>query len=306
MLTSTLALIGGLTVAAFGYRACKVVLHLTRSSQLSRYLHGEESWALFTGASDGIGYGYVEELASRGFDIILHGRNVDKLDGCIKQLQLKYPTRQFRKAVLDAAVATSAQVDQLVANLPENVTVLVNNVGTALVGPVSKYTEFQDRSTADIEKIINTNEVFPTLLTRALLPKFIANQPALIINIGSVLDTWPCVYLEEYCGGKAHNRAFSYALRKNMELNGWDIEVLYHRVMSAATTGSQSTVSFTNVSPRLMAAGALGRVCCSEGETLGPARHEIMIGLFQALVPGSSNMMGAMASGAVGDKIRTS
>jgi hypothetical protein len=39
----------------------------------------DKSWALVSGASDGIGLAYVKDLAARGFNIILLSRNADKL-----------------------------------------------------------------------------------------------------------------------------------------------------------------------------------------------------------------------------------
>jgi 17beta-estradiol 17-dehydrogenase / very-long-chain 3-oxoacyl-CoA reductase len=38
-----------------------------------------ELWAIVTGGSDGIDRGYVEELLSRNFNVIVHGRSKEKL-----------------------------------------------------------------------------------------------------------------------------------------------------------------------------------------------------------------------------------
>lgn len=43
----------------------------------------EASWALVTGGSDGIGYGFCRKLANEGFNILIVGRNEQKLkDKC--------------------------------------------------------------------------------------------------------------------------------------------------------------------------------------------------------------------------------
>ena len=44
-----------------------------------RYLYGKAPYAIVTGATDGIGKSTAKELYKRGFNIILHGRNPDKL-----------------------------------------------------------------------------------------------------------------------------------------------------------------------------------------------------------------------------------
>ena len=46
----------------------------------------EESWAVVTGATDGIGLGFCKVLAKMGFNIVLISRNVDKLSSAVKIL----------------------------------------------------------------------------------------------------------------------------------------------------------------------------------------------------------------------------
>jgi len=49
---------------------------LPRKNLKSRYSGG---WAVITGASDGIGKAFAFELAKEGFNIVLIGRNAEKL-----------------------------------------------------------------------------------------------------------------------------------------------------------------------------------------------------------------------------------
>ena len=49
--------------------------------------YGEGSWALITGASDGIGKAYAQELASRGFNIVLMARNQEKTDNVSNEIK---------------------------------------------------------------------------------------------------------------------------------------------------------------------------------------------------------------------------
>lgn len=94
-------------------------------------------WALVTGASDGIGVGFAEELASQGFNVILHGRNAEKLQTVSETLQAQFPGRKFKILVLDA-VQDAGNVDKIQAALAEfkdlNLKVLINNVG-GMVSP---------------------------------------------------------------------------------------------------------------------------------------------------------------------------
>jgi 17beta-estradiol 17-dehydrogenase / very-long-chain 3-oxoacyl-CoA reductase len=44
--------------------------------------YGDNSWVVITGATSGIGLCYAEELAKKGFNIILVSRTLSKLNEC--------------------------------------------------------------------------------------------------------------------------------------------------------------------------------------------------------------------------------
>jgi hypothetical protein len=80
------------------------------SNNSSRYKIGaspgpQQSWALVTGASDGIGKGFAQELCSRGFNVIIHGRNEKKLLGVKKELESQWKDVQIKVFVMDAGNA---------------------------------------------------------------------------------------------------------------------------------------------------------------------------------------------------------
>ena len=53
-----------------------------------RYCSGEkESWAIVTGATDGIGLGFCNVLASQGINIVLISRDQIKLNNTVEYLQ---------------------------------------------------------------------------------------------------------------------------------------------------------------------------------------------------------------------------
>ena len=54
-------------------------LYFLRPSSVKRYLHGRAPYAIVTGATDGIGRATAAELVTRGFNLILHGRNEEKM-----------------------------------------------------------------------------------------------------------------------------------------------------------------------------------------------------------------------------------
>lgn len=138
--TKPLAAVGSIWASYQLYRLANFTwYHFLRPSALNKYKEGVigSPWALVTGASDGIGVGFAEELAWQGFNVILHGRNAEKLQTVSETLQAQFPGRKFKILVLDA-VQDAGNVDKIQAALAEfkdlNLKVLINNVG-GMVSP---------------------------------------------------------------------------------------------------------------------------------------------------------------------------
>ena len=53
---------------------------------MSTERYGKDSWAVVTGGSDGIGLACCKHLASRGFNVVLIARNIDKMVKCAEQI----------------------------------------------------------------------------------------------------------------------------------------------------------------------------------------------------------------------------
>lgn len=114
-------------------------LHFVHSSKLHQYRR-PGAWALVTGASSGIGEAFARGLARNEFNVVLHGRNEEKLKILAAKLEGEFKTVSFKYVIADAA--TSHGMKQAIermanemAQLPGPLTVLVNNAG----GMVSEY-----------------------------------------------------------------------------------------------------------------------------------------------------------------------
>jgi len=186
-----------------------VHLHFLHSSALDRYRAREsESWALVTGASDGIGKGFAFELCQRGFNVVLHGRNETKLKSVREDLLRHGPDRGVRSLVIDAGRdAGNLEVLKAAATQLEDIslTILVNNVGGAgnakpLIAPYQHTYEDLNRAQIDL------NVRFQSELTRLLLPQLISNQPACVLNVGSASSDLSCCYLPVASGVKAYQK----------------------------------------------------------------------------------------------------
>lgn len=63
-----------------------IFMHLKPMKDLKK-TYGDNSWAVVTGGSDGIGFGFCEELAAQGFNICMISRSKSKIDLKIKELK---------------------------------------------------------------------------------------------------------------------------------------------------------------------------------------------------------------------------
>ena len=266
----TLLMLCVATVTYTILRFLRFVYLYTRPSSIKHYLYGDEPWALVTGASDGIGLGIAHELAVNGFNIVLHGRNPEKLQRAKSQLEGEHKHLQFKVAVLNASSATGQQIEALAASVQGlNITVLVNNVGGgAKIQPLEKTT------TEDLDSLINVNARFPAQLTRALLPKLARKDgPTLIMNIGSLADSG-VPYATVYGGSKAFNMAMSSSLAMEFKAEGKNTEVLAipaGRVTDVAHSKEPS--SFFTPTARVMGKCCVDRVGCGRKVVIGCVSH---------------------------------
>ena len=266
----TLAVLYVATVTYTTLRFLRFIYLYTRRSSIKRYLYGNESWALVTGASEGIGLGIAHELAVNGFNIILHGRNPEKLQRARSQLEGEHKDLQFRTAILDASSATGQQIEALAASVQFlNLTVLVNNVGGCpKIQPLEKHTA------EDLNSLVNVNARFPAQLTRALLP-ILARQdgPTLIMNIGSLADSG-APYATVYGGSKAFNMAMSSSLAMEIKAEGKDIEVLAIPIGRVTNVSHyKEPYSFFTPTARIIGKSCVDRVGCGRKVVVGYVGH---------------------------------
>ncbi len=235
-------------------------MNYLKSSNVTKYLcphDGQTSWAMVTGASDGIGVGFAEELAGHGFNLILHGRNADKLGKVRDGILNHHPKVEIRTVIADASKATPAMIEDIVQTVKMfPITVLINNVGGA--GPLdASFKTFATHTVPEIDALINLNIRFPVLLTHALFPVLRAHSPALLMNIGSQ-GAAGLPYLTVYGGTKGFIHGWTRGLQAELAGEGDDIEVIEIIIASVQTNQNQTDKPTLFVpSSRTMAKAAL-------------------------------------------------
>src|SRR4029079_4517503 len=138
-------------------------------------MHGRT--VLITGATDGLGRALAADLAGRGADVLVHGRDRARADAVAEQIGAA--------GVYLADLASLAEVRRLaeaVAADHDALHVLVSNagIGTTLPGGGARM-----ESADGYELRCAVNSLAGFLLTRLLEARLIAGAPARIVNVAS-------------------------------------------------------------------------------------------------------------------------
>ena len=162
---------------------------------------------MITGATSGIGEACARRFAKGGYDLILTGRNEERLMAVRKSaetegaevLSLLYDVRD-RGACIEAVSSLKGKWQQ--------VDVLVNNAGLAL-GLEKEYQGDMD----EWETMIDTNIKGLLTMTRLVVPGMVERNHGHVINIGSVAGDAAYANGNVYCATKAAVKAVTDGLR---------------------------------------------------------------------------------------------
>jgi 3-hydroxy acid dehydrogenase/malonic semialdehyde reductase len=189
--------------------------------------------ALITGASSGIGEACAHVFAREGFDLILTGRQSEKLENLATALNIQYNT-EIAVAVFD--VRDKAAVQHNLETLPaewKKVDVLINNAGLSIgLEPL------QVGNPDNWDVMIDTN-IKGLLYTSKIVSNWmIANGSGHIVNLGSIAGKEVYPNGNVYCATKHAVDALNKAMR--VDLLPYGIKV------SAINPGAVET-NFSNV-----------------------------------------------------------
>lgn len=160
-----------------------------------------------TGATSGIGEGCARKFAAMGSDLILNGRNTEKLEKLRKELTatgVKVLTLPFDVRNRQAA---SRAIGSLEGKWCE-IDVLVNNAGL-VIGMDKEH----EGSLDEWDVVIDTNIKGLLAMTRMIVPGMVERGRGHIINIGSIAGDAAYAGGSVYCATKAAVKALSDGLR---------------------------------------------------------------------------------------------
>lgn len=228
---------------------------------LNKYGAKDNTWAVVTGASDGLGKEYAFQLAKRGFNIVLVSRTQSKLELVATEVEAKY--KVSTKVVAFDASTDSPENYQLLAEslsgLP--ITVLINNVGQSHSIPVP----FLETTAEEMSQIITLNNIVTLKITQLIAPLIkstVADKKGLrglILTMGSFSGLVPTPYLAVYSGSKAFLQNWSSALAGELKSDGIDVELVISYLVASAMSKIKRT-SFTIPSPKAFVASVLNSI----------------------------------------------
>lgn len=160
-----------------------------------------------TGATSGIGEGCARKFATMGSDLILNGRNTEKLAELKAELTAKSVDVLTLPFDVRDREAMRAALDSLEGKW-KNIDVLVNNAG--LVIGLDK--EFEG-NLDEWDVVLDTNVRALLAMTRMVVPGMVERGRGHIINIGSIAGDAAYPGGSVYCATKAAVKALSDGLR---------------------------------------------------------------------------------------------
>ncbi|KAI1113863.1 hypothetical protein F5Y14DRAFT_416871 [Nemania sp. NC0429] len=218
---------------------------------------GKGTWAVVTGASDGLGKEFAAQLAAKGFNLLLVSRTHSKLETFQNELRAKYPSLQTDILAMDfAAIDNDADYARLAKRIDGlDVGILINNVGQSHSIPVP----FTLTAETEMENIININCRGTLKVTRIVAPGMQSRRRGLILTMGSFGGWMPTPLLATYSGSKAFLQFWSTALAAELKPDNVDVQL----VLSYLVTTAMSKVrrpSLLIPSPKPFVRAALGKV----------------------------------------------
>ncbi|WP_232493046.1 SDR family NAD(P)-dependent oxidoreductase [Novosphingobium kaempferiae] len=218
--------------------------------------------ALVTGASSGIGLAFAEELAARGFELVLTARRTDRLDALAERL---FSSHGVRTTVVGADLGDPGTPTRILEETDGiDIGLVVSNAGFNIKGA------FEALDAAAMARMLTVNCHAPMQLAHGLIPRLRARGKGGLLFTASVEGLIGCPYSAAYSATKALVVALGEALWGEMLGTGIDVLTLCPGATDTeATAGMEGLANLQ--SPAEVARLALDHI--SEGPTFVPHAH---------------------------------
>lgn len=173
--------------------------------------------ALVSGSTLGIGRAIAESLAREGAEVIVNGRNADRVAQAVEELSA-IGTASGLAADLSTAGGADALAKFATGNGP--VDILVNNAGMFTVN------EFFDITDADWQAMFDLNVMSAVRLSRALMPSMLERGWGRVLFIGSDQSSKPNPSMAHYAMTKTALVSIARSLSERTRETGVTVNTL--------------------------------------------------------------------------------
>ncbi|OYX85097.1 MAG: short-chain dehydrogenase [Flavobacteriales bacterium 32-34-25] len=161
-----------------------------------------------SGGSAGIGLAIAKKLSAAGNKIIINGRNEERLQKALKELD--------NAVAIQGDLSVEADRIRIAKQLKEDyfgVNIIINNAGAAFGYLLSETTNAHEKAAIEM----NTNYFSVIHFTELMLPHLIGKPAAAIINVSSIAVFGSHKFLPTYGATKAALHSYTVALRDTYE-----------------------------------------------------------------------------------------
>ncbi|CDW77317.1 short chain dehydrogenase reductase family protein [Stylonychia lemnae] len=214
--------IGFINLIKLGYGTLDLINRhfIRRPKDLMKTYGGNDTWAVVTGGSDGIGEQFCKDLSKKGFNICILGRNEQKMKEKLDQIKKQSGKEiKTRYVVADFAKLTRISDYENIASQLRDIDIgmLLLNAGWTQATP------FIDFTPENIEATVNINAVHPAYLSKVLVNQLNERkQRSAIIITSSGLGSIPASGFITYSASKAFagflGQGLNFELKKKMDV----------------------------------------------------------------------------------------
>lgn len=178
----------------------------------------ENSFAVVTGASSGIGLELAKQFGTHGFDLLIASGSDE-----IFEAQRELESLGINVEAMKVNLATYAGVENLfdrIQSLERDLDAVAINAGVGVGG------EFTETSLREEINLINLNIISAVHFTKRILPMMKLRDEGRILFTSSIASHLPRPYEAVYAASKAFLNSFAEALRTELKKTSISITVL--------------------------------------------------------------------------------
>ncbi len=180
---------------------------------------------LVTASSKGLGKAIAYQFILNDYDVILHGRDKEKVrktKELLENVSVEYRNRTIDISCVVGDLRSDDVIEELYKVSKDKISVLVNNAAIPCYG-----LSLDEMDKDQISNSLETNLVVPIKLTRKIYPLLKKQGYGSIININSIVGKEPKKFRSVHSATKWGLKGFSKSLRIEAEENGIKVINVY-------------------------------------------------------------------------------